>query len=341
MSDAIRVALAALSNGSTPSPEVLDGAFGAVIAGDATPSQIGALLMGFERIGVSGEVIAAGARAMRAAMVRVDLGEDLIDVCGTGGDGAHTLNVSTAVGFVVAGCGVRVAKHGNRAMSSKSGAGDVLEALGVNLALSPGALAAAMKNAGIAFLFAQNHHPAMRHVAGPRRELGFRTVFNLLGPLSNPAGARRQLTGVFSGEKLMPIAEAMLSLGTQAAWVVHGHGGVDELALSGPSHVVALEGGALRSFSVTPGDAGLSEAAPDAIRGGDAAFNAAALTALLDGETGAYRDVVLLNAAAALIVADKADDLRDGVAMAATAIDSGKARGALAALVSATCAAAQ
>lgn len=336
MSDDIKAALTALSSGHTPNEEALDNAFRAVIAGEATPSQIGALLMGIERIGVNGTILAAGARAMRAAMIGVDLGSDLLDVCGTGGDGAHTLNISTAVSFVVAGCGVRVAKHGNRAMSSKSGAGDVLEALGVNVAIAPGISERAIEKAGIAFLFAQNHHPAMRHVAGPRRELGFRTVFNLLGPLSNPAGASRQLTGVFAVNMMMPVAEAMIALGTHAAWVVHGNGGVDELALSGPSQVIALEDGALRSFSVSPDDAGLMEAPAEAIRGGDAAFNAAALTSLLSGQTGPYRDVVLLNSAAALIVVGKTANLRDGVKQAARSLDSGQARAALAALVDVT-----
>lgn len=333
MSTPVQSALAALSAGRK---DGLDAAFAALLAGEATPAQTGALLMGLERAGVDAEVVAAGARAMRAAMVPVDAGDGLIDVCGTGGDGSHTLNISTAVSFVLAGCGLKVAKHGNRGMSSKSGAGDVLEALGVNLAATPETTARAIGEAGVGFLFAQAHHPAMRHVAAARRELGFRTVFNLLGPLSNPAGAGRQLLGVYAPEKLVVMAEALRLLGAQAAWVIHGDGGLDEAALSGPTRVAALSGGAIETFEITPEDAGLTRAPLEALRGGEPAQNAEALRALLDGAPGAYRDAVILNAACALMVAGAADDLKQAAHHAREAIDRGAARRALDALVAIT-----
>lgn len=333
MSTPVQSALAALSAGRK---DGLDAAFAALLAGEATPAQTGALLMGLERAGVDAEVVAAGARAMRAAMVPVDAGDGLIDVCGTGGDGSHTLNISTAVSFVLAGCGLKVAKHGNRGMSSKSGAGDVLEALGVNLAATPETTARAIGEAGVGFLFAQAHHPAMRHVAAARRELGFRTVFNLLGPLSNPAGAGRQLLGVYAPEKLVVMAEALRLLGAQAAWVIHGDGGLDEAALSGPTRVAALSGGAIETFEITPEDAGLTRAPLEALRGGEPAQNGEALRALLDGAPGAYRDAVILNAACALMVAGAADDLTQAALRAREAIDRGAARRALDALVAIT-----
>ena len=284
---------------------------------------------------MDGPTVQIGACALRAAMVKVPTQLDCVDVCGTGGDGAHTLNISTAVSFVLAGAGLKVAKHGNRAMSSKAGAADVLEALGVNLALTPEQEAATLERAGIVFLFAQTHHPAMREVAGPRRELGFRTIFNLLGPLSNPAAAGRQLVGVYAPDKLSIVAEALSALGCKSAWVVHGHGGLDEMSLSGPSQIAALHGGKITHLTVSPGDLGLAEAPLDQLRGGDAAFNAAALTALLDGQTGPYRDSVLLNAAAAMVAVEAEPDLRTGLARAQRALETGAARQALAGLISA------
>lgn len=336
MSAALQPALAALARAEPPAPDALEAAFGAILAGEASPAQIGALLMGLEQTGLTAATIAAGARALRAAMTPTPFDGPTIDVCGTGGDGAHTLNISTAVAFVLAGCGLTVAKHGNRAMSSKSGAADVLEALGVRLDIPPETEARALREAGVAFLFAQAHHPAMRHVAGPRRELGFRTVFNLLGPLSNPAGARRQLVGVFAPDKLDPMADALSALGAEAAWVVHGDGGLDEIALSGPSAVSALEGGVRRSFTIAPQDAGLDPAPLSAVAGGDAAFNAAALRALLAGAPGAYRDMVVLNAAAGLIVAERASSLREGAALAGASIAEGRAGAALDRLIAVT-----
>lgn len=333
MNAQVQAALAALSAGRK---EGLDAAFAALLAGDATPAQTGALLMGLERAGVDAEVIAAGARAMRAAMVPVAAGDGLIDVCGTGGDGSHTLNISTAVSFVLSGCGLKVAKHGNRGMSSKSGAGDVLEALGVDLSAPPATAARAILEAGVGFLFAQSHHPAMKNVASARRELGFRTVFNLLGPLSNPAGAVFQLLGVYAPDKVVVMAEALRKLGARAAWVVHGDGGLDEAALSGPTQVAALANGAVETFQITPEDAGLPRAPLSALRGGAPADNAAALKALLAGAPGPYRDAVLLNAACALVVADAAPDLRAGADRAARALDDGSAARALDRLVAIT-----
>jgi anthranilate phosphoribosyltransferase len=275
--------------------------------------------------------IAGGARSLRSRMLRVAAPAGAIDVCGTGGDGAHTLNISTAVAFVVAGCGVPVAKHGNRAMSSKSGAADVLEALGVKLTADVPALERCLREAGLAFLFAQNHHPAMRHVALARRELGKRTIFNLLGPLSNPAGVKRQLMGVFSPDFLEPVAGALKELGCEKAWVVHGAGGLDELSAQGSeaNNVAILDGGAITRVNATMD----AEIHLD-IRGGTAAENAEELSAMLNGAgRPGHRNAVILNAAGALVVAGKAKDVPEGWPIAAHAIDSGAAREALAKLV--------
>jgi anthranilate phosphoribosyltransferase len=265
----------------------------------------------------------------------VDAPDGAIDVCGTGGDNAGTLNVSTAVTFVLAGCGVTVAKHGNRALSSRTGGADVLAALGVNVDVAMERLPAILRACRCAFLFAPRHHAALRHAAGPRVELGTRTIFNLLGPMANPARVTRQLTGVFDPAWARPIAESLQRLGSVSVWVVHGQG-LDELTVAGSNHVVALADGAIRSFVVTPEDAGLARAPVAAIAGGDAETNAAALSALLAGGTGAYRDTVLLNAAAALVVAGRVTTLPQGVALAADALDTGAARAALDSLRRAT-----
>ncbi|MCE2889848.1 MAG: anthranilate phosphoribosyltransferase [Hyphomonadaceae bacterium] len=322
MSEAIKPALALLRDGKAPTPALLDQAFAAILSGEATQAQIGAFLMGLERLTLTSDMIASGASAMRAAMTRVETPFACVDVCGTGGDGSHTLNISTAVSFVLAGAGLKVAKHGNRAMSSKSGAADVLEALGVKLELSPAQCAQALDEVGLVFLFAQAHHPAMRHVGPARRELGFRTIFNLLGPLSNPANAQRQLVGVFADDKRGPIAHALMSLGCESAWVVHGHGGLDELSLSGPTHVTALKDKTLSELEIHPSDLGLTTAPLEALKGGDAVYNARALRELLQGETGPYRDVVLLNAAAALVATAAASDMTEALARATTSLDS-------------------
>jgi anthranilate phosphoribosyltransferase len=336
MSDALKPILASLRDGVRPAAPDLDAAFAIILEGQATPGQIGAFLMGLERLGIDADMINAGARALRANMVQVPVAHDCIDVCGTGGDGAHTLNISTAVSFVLAGTGLKVAKHGNRAMSSKSGAGDVLEALGVNLAVSPEQIATAIETIGVGFMFAQAHHPAMAHVAPVRRELGFRTIFNMLGPLSNPAGAAWQLVGVYAADKLLPMAQALSQLGCKSAWLVHGEGGLDEVSLSGSTQVVALKEGQLTSFEITPEDAGLTRAPLSALQGGTAQQNGAALRELLDGQTGPYRDSVCLNSAAALVACEQVESLHDGVALAQLALDSGRARDALNALVKLT-----
>jgi anthranilate phosphoribosyltransferase len=320
--------LARLAAGERLAESEAEHAFGLIMGGEATPAQIAGLLMAMR---VRGETVAemtGAVRAMRARMLAVEAPPEAVDIVGTGGDAAGTLNISTAAAFVVAGCGVPVAKHGNRALSSRSGAADALAALGIGLETPLDRLPGVLAEAGMVFLMAPRHHAALRHAAGPRVELGTRTIFNLLGPLANPARVRRQMTGAFAPQWLRPMAETLGRLGTERAWLVHGQG-LDELALSGPSQVVALEGGAIREFTVTPEEAGLGMAPPEALRGGDPAENAAALTALLQGAPGPYRDCVLLNAAAALIVAGRARALRDGVALAARSIDQGAARAVL------------
>lgn len=301
--------------------------FGAVMEGAATTPQIAALLMALHVRGETVPELTGLVRAMRSRMTAIAAPTGAIDVCGTGGDGTGTLNVSTAVSFVVAGAGVPVAKHGNRALSSRSGAADVLEALGITLDVPYALLPELLLSARCAFLFAPRHHAALRHAAEARRDLGIRTIFNLAGPLANPALVRRQLTGVYDPVWAAPMARALHDLGTQKAWLVHGMG-LDELTLAGESHVVELEEGRIRAFTVTPGDAGLSPAPLSAIQGGDAAFNATALTGLLNNGPGPYRDTVILNAAAALVVADRAGDLREAAALAAHSIESGAARAA-------------
>jgi anthranilate phosphoribosyltransferase len=313
------------------SPAEIDAAFAEIMDGLAPHEDIKHFLTITIPRMIEPAWIAGGARALRSRMVRVEAPEGAIDVCGTGGDGAHTLNISTAVAFVVAGCGVPVAKHGNRAMSSKSGAADVLEALGVKLTADVPTLERCLRDAGLAFLFAQNHHPAMRHVALARRELGKRTIFNLLGPLSNPAGVKRQLMGVFSTDFLEPVAGALKELGCEKAWVVHGAGGLDELSAQGSeaNNVAILDGGAITRVSATME----AEIHPDS-RGGTAAENAEELMALLKGGgRPGHRDAVALNAAGALVVAGKAKDVPEGWPLALASIDSGAARGVLEKLV--------
>jgi len=316
--------LAALKDGAVVQASDIDGAFAEIMDGAAAHDDIKRFLMLTTPLMGHAPLIAAGARTLRSRMVRVTAPEGAIDVCGTGGDGAHTLNISTAVAFVVAGCGVTVAKHGNRAMSSKSGAADVLEALGVKLTGDVPALERCLREAGVAFLFAQNHHPAMRHVALARRELGKRTIFNLLGPLSNPAGVKRQLMGVFSADFLEPVAGALKELGCEKAWVVHGAGGLDELsAQSSEANNVAI----LDSGAVTRVTASVDAAIHPDIRGGAAAENAEELSALLaGGGRRGHRDAVILNAAGALVVAGRAKDVPEAWPMAAQSIDSGAAR---------------
>lgn len=328
MSSNLKPALARLAAGETMTDAQAEAAFDIIMSGEATPAQIGALLMAMRIRGETVAEITGAVRAMRARMTAIEAPPGAIDVCGTGGDGAGTLNVSTAVTFVVAGCGVPVAKHGNRALSSRTGGADVLTAIGVNVDVPMALLPAILAEAGCVFLFAPRHHPSMRHAAGPRVELGTRTIFNLLGPLANPGRVRRQLTGVFAPDWTRPMAETLAALGHDAAWIVHGMG-LDELTVAGPNQVTALSDQTIHSFVIEPEDAGLARSPLDGIRGGDAAFNAAELIAVLQGAPGAYRDTVLLNAAAALIIAGRAADLRDGVEMSAGAIASGAAFAAL------------
>ncbi len=335
MSNNLKPILARLAAGERLADTDAEAAFDIIMSGDATPAQIGALLMAMRVRGETVAEITGAVRAMRARMTAIEAPEGAIDVCGTGGDGAGTLNVSSAATFVVAACGVPVAKHGNRALSSRTGGADVLTALGVNVDAPMERLASILRAVGCVFLFAPRHHPSMRHAAGPRVELGTRTIFNLLGPLANPARVRRQLTGVFAREWTRPMAETLQALGHEAAWIVHGMG-LDELTVAGENHVSALGNGIIHDFVVTPEDAGLPRAPIEAIKGGDADHNAAALVAMLQGAPGAYRDTVLFNTAAALIVAGRANNLRDGVAQAAGAIASGAAMNALETLRRAT-----
>lgn len=304
-----------------------------IMSGEATASQIGAFLMGMRVKGETVGEIAAAVSIMRNKMVPVEAPADSIDIVGTGGDGAGTLNISTGASIVVAAAGVPVAKHGNRALSSKSGSAEALQKLGISLELTPEQISACIREAGIGFMFAPNHHPAMRHVGPTRAEMGVRTMFNLLGPQSNPAGVKRYLLGVFDNEWVEPVAAALLANQAQAAWVVHGDSGLDELSTTGPSFVSQIRNGNLTSFEVTPEDAGLPRARIEDIVGGDPEHNAGELRKLLDGARGAYRDIVLLNAAAAFIIADKVQTLPEGVAMGAEAIDSGRARATLDRLV--------
>lgn len=303
-----------------------EAAFGALFEGAATPAQIGGLLMALRVRGETVDEIAAAARAMRARMHRIATPPDAMDIVGTGGDGKGTLNISTATAFVVAGAGVPVAKHGNRNLSSKSGSADALTQLGLNVMATPEMAEKALAETGICFMMAPMHHPAMRHVGPARAELGTRTVFNLLGPMTNPGGVRRQLTGTFDRVWNRPMAETLRELGSDSVWIVHGSDGTDEISIAGPTWVAQLRDGGITEFEISPEDAGLPVHPFEAVLGGDPAQNAAALRALLAGETGAYRDAVLLNAAAALLIAGRAANLAEGAEIAAESIDSGAAQ---------------
>jgi anthranilate phosphoribosyltransferase len=330
-------AIAALAAGREPEPEALKSAFDALMDGEADPVEVGGFLMAMAALGESPQALAVGARAMRARMTPVEAPDGAIDTCGTGGDARGTWNISTAAALVAAGAGAIVAKHGNKAASSKSGSAEVLEAVGVNLFAEPAQLQASLKQAGVAFLFAPAHHGAVRHVGPARRTLGVRTIFNLLGPLSNPAGAKRQLLGVFDRKWLKPLAEALRDLGAERALIVHGEDGLDEITTTGRTFVAELlPDGAITEYEITPEDAGLKTASLDDLKGGDPAENAEALRALLEGEHSAYRDIVVLNAAAALMLAGLAETLLDGARLAETAIDDGRAKQALNRLVAAS-----
>jgi anthranilate phosphoribosyltransferase len=325
--------IAKVADGNALTRDEARSAFEILMSGEATPSQIGGFLMALRVRGETVDEIAGAVSVMRAKMLPVEAPADAMDIVGTGGDAKGTHNISTCTAFVVAGAGVPVAKHGNRALSSRSGAADVLAALGVKIELAPEQVSRCIAEAGIGFMFAPGHHAAMKHVGPTRMELGIRTIFNLLGPLSNPAGVKRQLLGVFSPRWVEPLAEVLRDLGTERAWVVHGAGGADEITLAGSNQVTELRDGKIRSFELAPGEIGLPSAPIEALRGGDAELNAAALRAVLQGDTSPYADVVLANAAAALVIAGRADDLASGLGLAKTSIDEGAARERLERLV--------
>jgi anthranilate phosphoribosyltransferase len=323
--DDLKSIIAKVATGATLSREEAASAFDRMMSGEATPSQLGGLLMALRVRGETIDEITGAVSAMRAKMLKVKAPRNAIDVVGTGGDGSGSVNVSTCAALIVAGAGVPVAKHGNRALSSRSGAADVLAALGVKIDLSPEQVSRCVSEAGIGFMFAPAHHPAMKNVNPTRVELATRTIFNLLGPLSNPAGVVRQMVGVFSRQWVLPLAQVLKNLGSESVWVVHGSDGLDEITLTGPTFVAALENGAIRSLEVSPEDVGLKRVAGEALKGGDAAANAAALRNVLAGLPSPYRDVALFNAAAALVVAGRAKELKEGLALGIQSIDGGAA----------------
>ena len=333
MTDEFKGLIAKAATGASLSREEAARGFDTMMSGEATPSQMGGLLMALRVRGETVDEITGAVTVMREKMTRVAAPAGAIDVVGTGGDASGSFNISTCAAFIVAGAGVPVAKHGNRALSSRSGAADVLGALGVNIELPADGVARCIHEAGIGFMFAPAHHPAMKNVGPTRVELGTRTIFNLLGPLSNPAGVKRQMVGVFSRQWVEPLAQVLKNLGSEHVWVVHGSDGLDEITTSGPTYVAALENGAVRAFEVTPEEVGLSRVKPEALRGGDAGHNAQALGDVLKGKKGAFRDVALLNAAAGLIVAGRAKDLKQAIALAEKSVDSGEAENRLQRLI--------
>jgi anthranilate phosphoribosyltransferase len=327
--DAFKPFIAKIVSGASLDRAEARAAFDLILSGDVTQAQIGGFLIGLRQRGETVEEITGAVSAMRAQMRRVEAPADAIDIVGTGGDGHGTYNVSTLAALIVAACGVPVAKHGNRALSSKSGSADVLGALGIKIDLSAEQVGRCIRNAGIGFMFAPAHHPAMKNVGPTRVELGTRTIFNLLGPLSNPASVKRQMIGTFSKHWVEPMAQVLNNLGAESIWVVHGSDGLDEITTVGTTSVAALKNGKISTFEVSPEDAGLPRAKPEALKGGDGEHNAKALLDVLKGKPSAFRDVAILNAAAALIVAGKAKDLKEGATLAAQSIDSGEAEGAL------------
>jgi anthranilate phosphoribosyltransferase len=329
VADDFKALIGKVATGASLSREEAASAFNSMMSGEATPSQMGALLMGLRVRGETVDEITGAVTTMRAKMLGVKAPPNAIDVVGTGGDASGSFNISTCAAFIVAGTGVPVAKHGNRALSSKSGAADVLQALGVKIDLNADQIGGCIAKAGIGFMFAPAHHPAMKNVGPTRVELGTRTIFNLLGPLSNPAGVKRQMIGTFSRQWVEPMVQVLKNLGSDCVWVVHGSDGLDEITTSGPTSVAALENGKIRTFEIMPEDAGLPRVKPEVLRGGDAAANAQAMLDVLKGKPGPFRDVSIINAAAALVVAGKAKNLKEGTALAAKSIDSGEAEGAL------------
>ena len=325
MTDEFKGLIAKAATGASLSRDEAARGFDTMMSGEATPSQMGGLLMALRVRGETVDEITGAVTVMREKMLRVAAPAGAIDVVGTGGDASGSYNISTCAAFIAAGAGVPVAKHGNRALSSRSGAADVLGALGVKIELTPDVVGRCIQEAGIGFMFAPAHHPAMKNVGPTRVELGTRTIFNLLGPLSNPAGVKRQMVGVFSRQWVEPLAQVLKNLGSEHVWVVHGSDGLDEITTSGPTYVAALENGAVRAFEITPEEVGLARVKPEALRGGDAAHNAQALGDVLKGKKGAFRDVALLNAAAGLIVAGRAKDLKTAIGLAEKSVDSGEA----------------
>jgi anthranilate phosphoribosyltransferase len=329
MADEFKALIAKVATGASLTRQEAASAFDRMMSGEATPSQMGALLMALRVRGETVDEITGAVTTMRAKMLGVKAPPDAVDVVGTGGDASGSFNISTCAAFIVAGAGVPVAKHGNRALSSKSGAADVLQALGVKIDLSADQVGHCIRDAGIGFMFAPAHHPAMKNVGPTRVELGTRTIFNLLGPLSNPASVKRQMIGTFSKQWVEPMAQVLKNLGSETVWVVHGSDGLDEITTSGTTSVAALAKGKIDTFEIKPEDIGVPRAKPEALRGGDAEHNARALLDVLKGKASAFRDVAILNAAAALVVAGKATDLKGGADIARKSIDSGEAEGRL------------
>ncbi|NSZ16997.1 anthranilate phosphoribosyltransferase [Agrobacterium vitis] len=325
--------IAKVASGQALTRDEAADAFNILMSGEATPAQIGGFLIALRMRGETVPEIVGAVTVMRQKMLPVIAPVDAIDIVGTGGDGTGTYNISTLAALIVAGAGVPVAKHGNKALSSKSGAADSLTALGVKLDIDPSVIGRCISEAGVGFMFAQLHHSAMRHVGPARVELGTRTIFNLLGPLANPAGVKKQLLGVYAPEWVIPLAETLRDLGSESIWVVHGNG-LDEITTTGTTQVAALEQGKIRSFELTPGDFGVAQVELAALKGGDGEYNAKALRAVLEGEKNAYRDVALCNAAAALVIAGKAATLADGMALGAQSLDSGAALKRLETLIS-------
>ena len=336
MNDDLKPFLDLIADGRTLSIDEAEAAFNVIMSGDAAESQIGAFLMGLRMRGETVDEITGAVRTMRAKATMISAPDNAMDIVGTGGDGVGTYNISTGTAFVVAGCGVPVAKHGNRAVSSKSGASDVLSVLGVNLDAEFSLIEKAIVEVGIGFMMAPRHHSAMRFVGPVRAALGVRTIFNILGPMSNPAGVKHQCIGVYAKELAEPMARTLMNMGCKAAWVVHGSDGLDELTTTGPTHVVALKDQKISQFDVSPEDACLPIASAKDLEGGDAQVNADAIHWLFAGGKGPYRDIVVFNAAASLVVAGVADDLKQGAAMAQAAIDDGKALAALDGLIKIT-----
>ncbi len=334
--DSFKPYLAKVATGASLTREEARSAFDDLLSGEVTPAQSGAFLMALRVRGEALDEIVGAVAAMRGRMTRVTAPPRAMDIVGTGGDHSGSYNISTLASMIVAGTGVPVAKHGNRAASSRSGAADVLTALGVKIGLDTAALERCLREAGLCFMFAQAHHASMRHVAPVRVELGTRTLFNLLGPLSNPAGVGRQLLGVFSETWLEPLTLVLKELGSERVWTVHGSDGLDEITTTGPTHVIALENGSIRRFTVSPEEVGLKTARPEDLKGADPDHNAQELRRVLDGAKTPYRDIAVLNAGAALVVAGEAANLRDGVERAAHSVDSGAAKGVLDRLIRAS-----